>query len=169
MALGDAVPAPRGCQPVSQPELRAELLEDGDMDMPSTPLTEEERFLLRHLTGAAALLIGQPDLYRELLVRRREEGATEELRAIARDAAEQAATVLQSARRRQYLIIAAQETPLNPSAALTALDQLFFSFTLLTGPDDVFAQVALTEEELDLLLTSLDVGTWLEELGVGGQ
>lgn len=151
---------------MSQPELRVELFQDGDMDVPSI-LTDDERFLLRHLTAAAALLLSHPDLYRELLVRRREEGASEELRAIAHDAAEQAATVLQSASRRLDLLVAAQKTPLNPSAALTALDQLFFSFTLLTEPDDLFVDVALTEEGLQALLTSLDVRAWLEELGAG--
>lgn len=114
------------------------------------------------------MLIGYPEHYRELVERRRAEGYSEELGADARDVGEQIATIMQSARGRQDLLAAVQSTPLNPAGALTALDQLFLSYVLLSAADDEFAPAALEPDELDGLLDSLDVPASLDALGAGG-
>lgn len=150
---------------MSQPELRATLLEDDDIDAQVPDLSDEDRFLLRRFAAAGALLLSQPDLYRDLLERRRDEGDSEEVQAIAHDAAEQAATVLQSARERQDLLVAAQSTPMNPTRALAALDQLFLSFTLLSSPEDELNEAVLDEEGLEDMLELLEVRAWLEQIG----
>lgn len=150
---------------MSQPDLRALLIDDDDAP-PET--IEEARFHFRHLAAVAALLEHHPKLYRELLARRRDEGTSEHLRIEARDAAEAAATVLQSLGRRQYLAVVAQESPFNPSSALACLEQLFFSFCILSGPDDGLEAVALQEDEAETWMEILNIGSWLEEIGARG-
>lgn len=138
---------------MSQPGLRAELLEDdAELKELAPTMTDEEGYLLRHLATAAAVLSHYARAYPDLLARRREGGASDELREQALDAAEAIATVRQSLGRRQELVVAAQGSPVDPSTALAALDQLLFSLVLLCSPDDGQAAVAIDEQELDELL-----------------
>lgn len=148
---------------MTQPELRTALLGEDEGNGAPPSITSDERFLFRHLAAVAALLIDQPDAYRSLRARRGAEEPSEEVRAIAHDQAERAATVLQSMHRRQDLIVAAQDTPFRPSEALAVLNQLFFSFCLLSGPDDDLVEAALDGEAASALLEALDVNQWLEQ------
>lgn len=142
---------------------------DPEMDANIPGLTDEGHYLLSHLVTAGALLLVQRELYPELLARLREEGSTEEVRADAQEMAELIAAVMQSARRRQDLLAGAQETRVNPAAALGLLDQVFFSLCLLTeAEDDSLVEIALGEGELEALFDALDVQEWLEQLGVSG-
>ncbi len=150
---------------MSQPGLRELLFDHDEVDAATSELGSDERYLLNHLATAAALLISHRERYADLLARRREEGDSAEVRAIAHDAAEESAAVLQSVSRRRDLLVVAQETPLNSSGPIGMLDQLFFSFCLLGGPDDGLSAAALSGADVDELWESLDVQAWLEELG----
>ena len=58
---------------------------------------------------------------------------------------------------------------MNPSYALGMLDQLFFSFCLLTGGDgDGLIEAALDDEEPERLWKALDLEEWLEQLSLKG-
>lgn len=153
---------------MSQPAFRAMALGEDEFDEPTPAASEEEAFVMRHFAAAAALLISQPEMYAELRARHRREGATEEVRAAAHESAEQIATVLGSLRRRPDLVAAVGDTPFGASAPLAVLDQLFFSFCLLSGPHDELLDAALDEEAPAELIETLDVKRWLEELGVRG-
>jgi hypothetical protein len=144
---------------MSQPALRQVLTEDHEAD---PRLTEDEKFLANHLAVVAAVLTRLAEAYPELLERQRREGQSDEVRAAAHEMAEQAATVLQALRRRQDLIAVAQETPMNPSQAIAVLDELFFSYCLLSGPDDARLKVILREDEPRALIDALGVREWLE-------
>jgi hypothetical protein len=156
---------------MSQPELRAALETHDDVDSDAPELTDEERWLLRHLAVAGALLRSHPDLYRELMEQREAEGQSDDVRSAAHEAAEQAATVLGSVRRRQDVLLAARETPVDPTVPLALLDQLFFCFTLLSGPDDELLESAIESlaipPDFDALVEHLGIQEWLDRVGVG--
>jgi hypothetical protein len=153
---------------MSHPALRAELLEDdAELKELAPPMTGEEGYLLRHLATAAAVLTHYAEAYPGLLSRRREERASKALREEALDVAEAIATVRQSLGRRQELVVAAKGSPVDPSTALAALDQLLFSLVLLTSPDDGRAAVAMDEQELDELLALPSLRELLEWVGAG--
>jgi len=142
-------------------ELRAILDEELD---PSTDLDENEQWLLRHFAAVAAILPDHAELYRALLARREAEGISS--RAVALEAAATIAALMQSLSRRRMLVVAAWETPLDPTHALGALDQLFHSLTLLTSPTkDEQSEAMFSVEELDELMTLSDVPAWLTQMG----
>lgn len=149
---------------MSQPELRAALLDEQPEAAPPE-MTADERFLLGHLAAVAALIESQVPLYRELTARIRREGHSNETRAIAHDAAEKAATVGQSLVGRQELVVSAQPTPFNASAADTVIEQLFYSFTVLAGSEDEYTPAALDPDMLEDLLTLPGLREWMERLG----
>lgn len=151
---------------MSQPDFRAMVLGEEEFDDGAIPAGPEEgHFLMRHFTAAAALLVSLPEAYAELRARHRRGGASDEVRAEAHAAAEQIATVLGSLRRRGALLRAVEDTPLRCWGALSVLDQLFFSFCLLSDPDDELVAAALDEEGPRELIEELDVESWLGELG----
>ncbi len=144
-------------------ELRAIL--DEEMDR-FTDLSENEQWLLRHFAAVAAILPNHAELYRELLARREAEGISPDLRAVALEAAATIATLMQSLNRRRELVVAAWATPIDPTHALGALNQLFHSLTLLTSPaEDDQSEAMLSRQELNELLTLTDVPAWLEQMG----
>jgi hypothetical protein len=154
---------------VSYEELRSMLEEDsGDVPPPPSELKEHEVWLLRHLSVAAALLLEKEPLYRELLAQWEAEGPSDELRAKALYEAGALGLVLQSARRRPEVLVGAFETPYKPS--LGALDQLFYSFTLLTTPsaDDDYTEVRIGTEELDEFFENPKLKEWLAQMGAEG-
>jgi hypothetical protein len=148
---------------VSQPAIRALLLEDDEADAAAPAMSDDERFLLRHVAVAAALVTDHADLYRALYDRRRREPVSAELREAALGAAETIATLRQSIARRQPLVAAAHGSPIDPALALAALDQLFYSFTLLTSPDREDVEVALDAREAEELLRMPALVSWLEQ------
>lgn len=144
-------------------ELRAVLDEATD---PSTELNGDEQWLLRHLAAVAAILPDYAELYRNLLARCQAEGMSVDLQDIAFEAAGTIATLMLSLNTRRPVVIAAGDTPIDPSHALGTMDQVFSSLILLTGPtDDDYSEAMLTVEELDELMTLTDVPAWLEQLG----
>ncbi len=158
---------------MSQPELRAALETHDAADADAPELTDEERWLLRHLAVAGTLLRSHPALFRELMEQRDAEGQSDDVRTTAHEAAEQAATVLGSVRRRPDVLLAARETPVDPTVPLALLDQLFFCFTLLSGPDDELLESA-TESlavppDFDALVEHLGIPEWLDRIGVAPQ
>lgn len=128
--------------------------------------TPEERFLFDRFAVVAALLLDSGERYPELWRRHRDEGPSPELEADVRQAAENIATVMQTLRRRQDLVLAARETPINPAYATSALDQVFFSLTLLTSAEQgAEFETALTPEGLNELLELPKVKEWLWRMG----
>lgn len=145
-------------------EFRRELLAEGS-GAPEE-LTAEERFLLDRFAAVAALLLGRRAHYRALWERHRDEGPSAGVAQVALEAAGDIAVVMQSLRRRQGLLLALRESPINPAYATGALDQIFFSLTLLTGASqDVESEAALTPEALDELLELPKLRDWLSKLG----
>jgi hypothetical protein len=137
---------------------------------PPPEMKEHEVWLYRHLAVAALLLEQKVPRYRELLAQWEAEGPTEELRADALYEAGALSVVLQSVRSRPEVLAAAAETPVKPTLALGALDQLFYSFTLLTSPsaDDEYVEAKMSEEDLDEFLSFPQVQAWLREMGSEG-
>lgn len=134
-------------------------------DYPS-PTSEDEQWLLDRLAGAAALLTDHSKVYRELLARHRAEGSSTELRAIALDAAGTIAALKQDLRRRYTLVVAAAQSPINPTTALGVLDQLLHSFTLLAGSStDEYSDAVMSLDEFDELMSLDAVDAWLREVG----
>lgn len=149
---------------MSQPELRAALLEEPP-DAPAE-LSPDERFFLGALVALAALVERHAVAYPEL-VRGRERGeAPDALRARALDAAEQIAMVGQQLMRHQDLLLVALQQRANPGAALSVADTLFFSYTLLAGPEDERTEGVITLVELDYALDDDGLRLWLSEMGV---
>lgn len=142
------------------------LFERDEIDAKTSELTDEHRYVLSHMVAVAALLIAQREQYPQLLAQHREGGAPGVVSENAHEFAERAAAVLQSARRRSDLLAAFRDTPLNPLAAIAVLDQLFFSFCLLTNPDDSLVDAVLGEATLDELLKAMEFDDWLNDLGL---
>lgn len=168
MARGCADVDPEGLvAAVSYDDLHALLDEEGDDAPPD--LNDDERWLLRHMGAAAALLLDHAQLYRDLLDRRRREQGSDVLRANALDAAATLAVFLQSARRRTRVLIAASETWMSSTLPLGALDQLFCSFILLSDPvTDDRSDAILTQSELEELMEHPELQAWLERIGALG-
>jgi hypothetical protein len=140
-------------------ELRRQLLDASDAPPELSP---ELSFLASRGAGAAALLLDHAELYRHLLARYQREGASAVIEQIALDAAGNLATVMQSLRSREDLLAVLKLSPHVPAIPVAAIDQLMFSFLLLTGPqseDDLLA--CLTPESLVALLEAKSVQEWL--------
>jgi hypothetical protein len=151
---------------VTHAELHEMLARDPEGYLVPPEMGEAEQWLLRHLTIASGLLLHHAMLYRELLSLWEEDGPSDELSAAALEAAANLAVVLRSARRRPEVLAASSDTPLSSTLPLGALDQLFYSFTLLTAPPaDEYADAKLSLEELDELLDHPTLRDWLDRAG----
>lgn len=152
---------------MTREELHAALDDEGAGAPPD--LDDDERWLLRHVGAGIALLRAHAALYGDALARRQAEPSSDELDAAALDAAATIGLLLQSARRRPRVLIAASGTAMSPTLVLGALDQLFFSFILLTAPlADERSEAMLTREELDELLAHPELEAWGRRLAPEG-
>ncbi|HEY3728695.1 MAG TPA: hypothetical protein VGL51_16075 [Solirubrobacteraceae bacterium] len=143
-------------------ELRRQLLDDSDAPAQLSP---QLRFLASRGAAAAALLLNHAELYKHLLERYQREGASPEIEEIALDAAGNLATVLQSLRSREDLLAMVRISPDVPGIPVAAIDQLAFSFLLLTGPQSEDESLAcLAPEWVDAVLEADDVKEWLDSL-----
>jgi hypothetical protein len=143
-------------------ELRRTLLDDSDAPRELSP---DLAFLASRNAAAAAVLLHHAEVYRDLLDRYRAEGPSEEIEEIAIDAAGNLATVLQPLRRREDLLTAMEYAPNLAAPPMAALDQLFFSFVLMTGPDaDGESENLLSADDLDALLATESTQAWLKSM-----
>ena len=144
-------------------ELRR-LLAGGDDTAAPADLNADERFLLDRFAMVAALLLDAGERYPALWESHNEHGPSPETEAAALEAAGNIGLVMQTLRRREDLTHAMHESPLDPVYATGALDQIFFSLTLLTGAEE--SEAALTPDELAELLELPKLKDWLEHVGV---
>jgi hypothetical protein len=148
-------------------ELRRELLDSSDAPAELSP---DLRFLASRQASLAALVLDHAQRYKTLYKATRENHNLEEVQAAALDAAGNLATLLQSLRGREDLQVALARAPGYTPTPLLAVDQLFFSFTLLAGlgADGVeVLDAALSPQGVDELLGSQRVRDWLDELAPG--
>ena len=143
-------------------ELRRELLDDSDAP---AELSDDLKFLASRQASLAALLLDHAEHYKTLHHAAHRHGLTDEIRTAALDAAGNLGTVLQSLRRREDLQIALAQAPNHTPTPLIAVDQLYYSFTLLTGPGRTELDAALPPEGVDELFRSQRVRDWLHGLG----
>lgn len=144
-------------------EFRRALLDDSN---PPPELDAELAAFFKRQAGAALLLATHSELYRELLERYRREGPSEEIEEIALDAAGNLATTLQSLRSREDLLQRLEITPGSIPPPVVVLDQVLYSFLLLTGPySEDELEAALDPEMLDDLMHAPQVEKWLAALG----
>jgi hypothetical protein len=150
-------------------ELRREMLDSSDAPPELSP---ELKFLASRQASLGALLLDHAEHYTVLYTAVRQHGSSEEIQTAALDAAGNLGTVLQSLRSREDLQQALAHAPGYTPTPLIAIDQLFFSFTLLAGtgagtggdaPDNLDA--ALPPEGVDELFRSQHVRDWLHGLG----
>ena len=146
-------------------ELRREMLDSSDAPAELSP---DLRFLASRQASLAALMLDHAEHYKVLYTAARESGITEEIQTAALDAAGNLGTLLQSLRSREDLQIALAHAPGYTPTPMLAVDQLFFSFTLLAGVGgDSLDQLdaALGPEGVDELFRSQRVRDWLHGLG----
>jgi hypothetical protein len=143
-------------------ELRRDLLDDSDAP---AELSADLKFLASRQASLAALLLDHAEHYKTLYLAANEQGVTEEIRTAALDAAGNLATVLQSLRSREDLQTALAVAPRYTPTPLLAIDQLFYSFTLLTGPGGEELEATLPPAGVDELFRSQRVRDWLHGLG----
>ncbi|MGH2892153.1 MAG: hypothetical protein ACRDPM_02630 [Solirubrobacteraceae bacterium] len=149
-------------------ELRREML--GSSDAPAE-LSADLTFLASRQASLAALMLDHAEHYKVLYTAARQHGTSEEIQTAALDAAGNLGTVLQSLRSREDLQVALAHAPGYTPTPLIAVDQLFFSFTLLAagGGDSLSAleelDAALPPEGVDELFRSQRVRDWLHGLG----
>ncbi|MDQ6775096.1 MAG: hypothetical protein M3071_02500 [Actinomycetota bacterium] len=143
-------------------EFRRGLLDDRDAPPELSPNLV---FMGSRNASLAALVPHHAELYRHLLARYRREGWSPDIEAIALDAAGNLATLMQSFRRREDLLIAMEVAPNIEPPPMIIIDQLLFSFVLLTKPDaDDNAEGLLSEEALSELLANDAVQLWLKDV-----
>jgi hypothetical protein len=146
-------------------ELRREMLDSSDAPPELSP---ELGFLASRQAALAALLLDHAERYKALYAAARTDGSTEEIQAAALDGAGNLGTVLQSLRSREDLQAALAHAPGHTPTPLLAVDQLFFSFTLLaaaSGDRTEELDAALPPEGVDELFRSQRVRDWLHGLG----
>ena len=142
-------------------EFRRGLLDDSDAPAELSPNLV---FMGSRNASLAALLPHQAELYRHLLARYQRDGWSPDIGAIALDAAGNLATVMQSFRRREDLLMAMEAAPNIVPPPMIIIDQLLFSFVLLTKPDaEDNAAGLLSEEALSELLANNAVQSWLKD------
>ncbi|HTU98199.1 MAG TPA: hypothetical protein VMF14_20280 [Solirubrobacteraceae bacterium] len=145
-------------------DLRRELLDTSDAPPDLSP---DLRFLASRQAALAALLQDHADRYTALYTAARDTGPTLEIRHAALQSAGNLATLLQSLRSREELQVALAHAPGFVPTPLLAIDQLFYSFTLLAAatetPDDVL-EAALTPAGVTELLQANRVQDWLRGL-----
>ncbi len=157
-------------------ELRRAMLDSTDGP---PELSADLRFLAARQASLAALVLDHAQHYKVLYTAARETGTTEEIRTAALNAAGNLGTLLQSLRSREDLQVALAHAPGYTPTPLLAVDQLFFSFTLLAGVGgDRIGELAgvggdrieeldaaLAPEGVDELFRSQRVREWLHGLG----
>jgi hypothetical protein len=146
-------------------ELRREMLDSSDAPAELSP---DLKFLASRQASLAALMLDHAEHYKVLYTAARQNGTTEEIQTAALDAAGNLGTVLQSLRSREDLQAALAHAPGYTPTPLIAVDQLFFSFTLLAGHGGDALQeldAALPPEGVDELFRSQRVRDWLHGLG----
>jgi hypothetical protein len=147
-------------------ELRRELLDSSDAPAELSP---DLRFLASRQAALAALVLDHAKRYKILYKAAREKPNLEGIRAEALDAAGNLGTLLPSLRSREDLQVALAHAPGYVPTPLLAVDQLFFSFTLLAAatPDSRSEdlQAALTPDQVDELFRSQRVREWLKRVG----
>jgi hypothetical protein len=143
-------------------ELRRELLDTSDAPLELSP---DLQFLAARQASLGALLLDHAERYRALHQAISATGPTHETQHAALDASGNLATVLQSLRSREDLQVALAHAPGHTPTPLLAVDQLFFSFTLLTAADPDELEAALTPDGVDELFRSERVRDWLHGLG----
>lgn len=128
-----------------------------------TPRTARDEL---RFDGMVLLLAHHGELYSELHRRLRDEGPSEELDALAVEAAVDIALLMQSLRREREILHAAFEMPVSPLVASLELDDLFRSFVLLTGRDDVERMAARDPDGILVTFEQLEpLREWLEVVG----
>lgn len=143
-------------------ELRRLLLDDSDAPPGLSPVLA---FIASRNAGAAGLLLHYAKVYRSLFDRYQQEGPSAEIEAIALEAAGDLATVMQSLRRRPEVLIAMELSPVVVAPPLPIIDQLLFSFVLLTDPDaGEDSKACLSPDMLDESLTYTRVKEWLDSI-----
>jgi hypothetical protein len=143
-------------------EFRRGLLDDGDAPGELSP---DLAFMGSRNASLAALLPHHAELYRHLLERYRREGPSPDIESIALDAAGNLATVMQSLRRREEILMAMEAAPDITVPPMIVIDQLLFSFVLLTKPDENDNEAGLLSvEALSELLANNAVQNWLKEV-----
>jgi hypothetical protein len=143
-------------------ELRRELLDSSDAPPELSP---DLKFLASRQASLAALTRDHAKRYKILHKAARENPNLEGIRAEALDAAGNLGTLLQSLRSREDLQVALAHAPGYVPTPLLAIDQLFFSFTLLAGPGGEELEAALTPDQVDQLFRSERVREWLHSVG----
>jgi hypothetical protein len=145
-------------------ELRRALLDEGDAPAELSP---ELRFLAARQAALGAVLVNHAEIYRQLLISIEAEGQTSQTEAIALDAAGTLGLLLQSLRSREEQLVALRLAPQTEAPPLVAIDQLMFSFVVLSAPADADERMlCLTAGELDELLATASVQKWLMTLGI---
>lgn len=162
---------------MSQPGIREILLAQPE-SVPARPtgadgtgeeLNDDARLIAGRAGVLAAILDRHLRAYPELLARRQTEGASDEVRADAHEFAEEAATLLQTMADRRDLVSVSGMTgdpELNLVPALALLEQVYYSFCLLSGPDDYLVRIALDADDPAHLVELLDVRPWLVSHGI---
>jgi hypothetical protein len=143
-------------------ELRRELLDTSDAPPELGP---DLQFLASRQAALAALLLDHSERYKALHQRISTTGPTPETKQQALQAANNLATLLQSLRSREDLQAALASAPGHTPTPLLAVDQLFFSFTLLTATGEPELGAALSPDGVDELFRSERVREWLHGLG----
>ena len=153
----DPVPAPTLA-------LREALLADADLgdDYGYEP---DALFLIARQEAAAGLLLDHAELLEVVHEHYVRHGPSPRLEAIDVQAAGNLATVLQSLRRRQDLLNLLIADPDVPAVPMALIDQMLFSFVLLTGPrDERYLTAALSPEDVGELMRSRAVQGWMDHL-----
>jgi hypothetical protein len=143
-------------------ELRRELLDTSDAPPELSP---DLQFLASREAALGALLLDHSERYKALYKAISETGPTQATKHAALQAAGNLATLLQSLRSREDLQAALAHAPGHTPTPLLAVDQLFFSFTLLTTANQDELDAALAPEGVDELFRSERVRDWLHGLG----
>ena len=143
-------------------ELRRELLNSSDAPPELSP---DLKFLASRQAALAALTTDHAKRYKILYQAARENPNLDGIRAEALDAAGNLGVLLQSLRSREDLQVALAHAPGYVPTPLLAIDQLFFSFTLLAGAGGEELEAALTPDQVDELFGSERVREWLKGVG----
>jgi hypothetical protein len=163
-ALPDAPPDLPRIKPTSRDilRLREQLLDGSDVDPELVP---DARFLVARQEAAAGLLIDHAELLELVHDRYAENGPSPDLETIALEAAGNFAVVLQSLRRRQDLLNLLILDPEAPAVPVALMDQILFSFLLLSGPrNERYLKSLLSTSDVEGFMRSLAVQGWMERL-----
>jgi hypothetical protein len=144
--------------------LRAALLADADLG-DEYEYEPAARFLIARQEAAAGLLLDHAELLELVHAHYVQDGPSRHLETIAVQAAGNLATVLQSLRRRQDLLNLLIADPDVPAVPMALIDQLLFSFVLLTGPrNERYLNAALSPKDVGEFMRSRAVQEWMDRL-----